>query len=221
MLCKQSGPFRQVLLLCLPFVAWRLWVCMTWIPANSLSKWFQMCLVKSWRTMTWSRALFWQLCQVPFLEKEMAVAVGDHGTDFCVAFCTRTKFIAVVVLKIHWTSRSKDSKKLSCEVSSPQHCGQEKRKCFRKGQVARCPRTAILEGCLQLRKMWPGLYIQCHRIIHNVTHFLVYTGVNLGIFEDLRLERIEGMVCIQVNCLGLLGTGTFRDLIGGNSQLKF
>lgn len=47
---------------------------------------------------------------MPFLEKEMAVAAGDHGTDFYVAFCTRTKFIAVVVLKIHWTSRSKDSK---------------------------------------------------------------------------------------------------------------
>ena len=187
----------------------------------------------------------------------MAVAVGDHGTDFCVAFRTRTKFIAVVVLKIHWTSRSKDSKDVfdlsragdtkprrkNFEVSPPQHCGQEKRKCFRKGQVARCPRTAILEGCLQLRKMGPGLYIQCHRIIHNVTlqvrkqilymFFQVshvqtsvcfiswYTGVNLGIFEDLRLERIEGMVCIQVNCLGILGTGTFRDLIGGNSQLKF
>lgn len=87
---------------------------------------------------------------MPFLEKEMAVAVGDHGTDFCVAFCTRTKFIAVVVLKIHWTSRSKDSKKLRSFVSTALRPGEKK--VLQEGTSSQMPQDSHSGGLPPIAK---------------------------------------------------------------------
>lgn len=102
----------------------------------------------------------------------MAGAVGDHGTDFYVAFCT--KFIAVVVLKIPLGLADPRTPKMCSILPEPETPGEKK--VLQEGTSSEMPQDSHSGGLppfakdvLHLRKMCPRLYIQCHRIIHKVT----------------------------------------------------